>query len=352
MATEKDLHDWRISEQVPLPSPKTLGNTLPVTDEAEKTVRTGRAAVCDILDRRDARKMLIVGPCSIHDPEAAMAYAEKLKALADTVDDTFLIIMRVYFEKPRTTTGWKGLINDPSLDDTFDIEKGLHIARRLLIEINELGLPAGTEALDPITPQYIGDLISWTAIGARTAESQKHREMSSGLSTPVGFKNGTDGSLLTAVNAIESAARPHCFLGIDTNGMTAITRSRGNRYGHVVLRGGNAGPNYDSVNVTLCEEELRKKGLAANLIIDCSHANSNKDPQRQPLVMKDVVNQIGDGNRSIVGLMLESNLNGGNQKLGANPGALAYGVSITDACIDWTTTEAAIRDAYRQLNAK
>lgn len=350
MAKDKDLHDLRISEQTPLPSPKMLGKALPVTDNAKRTVLEGRAAVCAILDRKDARKILIVGPCSIHDPEAAMAYAQKLKTLADAVRDTFLIIMRVYFEKPRTTTGWKGLINDPNLNDSFDIEKGLHTARRLLIAINELGLPAGTEALDPIAPQYIGDLISWTAIGARTAESQKHREMSSGLSTPVGFKNGTDGSLLTAINAIESAARPHCFLGIDANGMTAITHSRGNRYGHVVLRGGNDGPNYDSVNVTLCEQELRKKDLAANLIIDCSHANSNKDPKRQPLVMKDVINQIADGRRSIVGLMLESNINGGNQKLGNDPGALAYGVSITDACIDWATTETAIRDAQRQLN--
>ncbi len=349
MPIDKDLHDWRIGEQTPLLSPKALGDAHPVTAKAKRTVLQGRTAVCDILDRKDTRKILIVGPCSIHDPEAAMRYAEKLNTLAAAVADTFLIIMRVYFEKPRTTTGWKGLINDPCLNDTFDIEKGLHIARQLLIDINELGLPAGTEALDPITPQYIGDLISWTAIGARTAESQKHREMSSGLSTPVGFKNGTDGSLAIALNAIESASRPHCFLGIDANGVTAVTRSRGNPYGHVVLRGGNGGPNYDSVNVTLCEEALRKKRLVANLIIDCSHANSNKDPQRQTLVMKDVINQIADGNRSIVGLMLESNINAGKQTLGADPKSLAYGVSITDACIDWVTTEAAIRHADAQL---
>ncbi|SUO94828.1 Phospho-2-dehydro-3-deoxyheptonate aldolase, Tyr-sensitive [Suttonella ornithocola] len=348
---DKDLHNLRVSEQHPLLSPQALASAHPLTEAAKQTVLAGRSAIRDILDHKDSRKMIVVGPCSIHDVSAAMEYAKRLKALADKVSDVFLIIMRVYFEKPRTTVGWKGLINDPDLDDTFHIEKGLHIARQLLIDINDLGLPAGTEALDPITPQYIGDLISWTAIGARTAESQTHREMSSGLSTPIGFKNSTDGSLYVAINAIESASRPHSFLGIDVNGVTAITRSLGNRYGHVVLRGGNHGPNYDSVNVAICEEVLAKKGLPANLIIDCSHANSNKDPQRQPLVMKDVIHQIAEGNQSIVGLMLESHLHAGNQSLSADLSQLKYGVSITDGCIDWETTEAAILSAYQQLKA-
>lgn len=351
MPIDQDLHNVRISEQTPLLSPNALAEAHPVTPAAKQTVLTTRAAIRNILDRKDSRKIIIVGPCSIHDPEAALTYAKRLKALADEVSDVFLIVMRVYFEKPRTTVGWKGFINDPDLNDTFDMEKGLHLARQLLISINELGLPCGTEALDPITPQYIGDLISWTAIGARTAESQTHREMSSGLSTPVGFKNGTDGSLETAINAIQSASRQHSFLGIDANGMTAITRSLGNPYGHVVLRGGNQGPNYDSVNVALCVEELEAKGLPANLIVDCSHANSNKDYQRQPLVMKDIINQIADGNNHIVGLMLESNINAGKQALGDNPKDLQYGVSITDGCIDWETTDNCIRQAYQQLKA-
>lgn len=346
---DKDLHNQRIESQIPLLSPRALAEAYPVTPKAKATVLAGRAAVRDILDRKDSRKIIIVGPCSIHDPEAALDYARRLKDLADKVSDTFLIVMRVYFEKPRTTVGWKGLINDPDLNDTFDIEKGFRIARKLLIDISELGLPIATEALDPINPQYIGDLISWTAIGARTAESQTHREMSSGLSTPVGFKNSTDGSLEVAINAIESASRPHSFLGIDTEGMTAITRSRGNRYGHIVLRGGNKGPNYGSVDVAICEDILTKKGISANLIIDCSHANSGKDPERQPLVMKDVINQISDGNTSIVGIMLESNIGAGSQKLGDDPSKLDYGVSITDGCIDWPTTENAILAARSQL---
>lgn len=345
---DKSLYNLRISSHETLLSPNDLYAAHPAGDTCRQTVLAGRQAVCDILDRKDKRKIIVVGPCSIHDPEAALDYARRLKALADEVQDTFLIIMRVYFEKPRTTVGWKGLINDPDLNDSFDMQKGLHIARKLLIDINEMGLPAGTEALDPISPQYIGDLISWTAIGARTAESQTHREMSSGLSTPVGFKNSTDGSLDVAINAIESASRPHSFLGIDTNGQIAITRSKGNPHGHIVLRGGNQGSNYDSVNIALCTAALHQKGLPANLIIDCSHANSNKDPQRQPLVMKDVIQQIAAGNQDILGVMLESHIHGGTQKLGDNPAALAYGISITDGCIDWETTAACIREA-RQL---
>jgi 3-deoxy-7-phosphoheptulonate synthase len=257
--------------------------------------------------------------------------------------------MRVYFEKPRTTTGWKGLINDPHMNDSFDIEEGLQRARRVLLDINELGLPTGTEALDPISPQYLSDLIAWSAIGARTTESQTHREMASGLSTPVGFKNGTDGGLLVAVNALLSVSKPHSFLGIDQDGQVAVIRTKGNRYGHIVLRGGAKGPNYDSVTIALVEKELARNSLPANIVVDCSHANSNKDPSLQPLVMNDVVHQVIEGNQSIVGTMLESNINAGSQPIPADLSRLKYGVSVTDACIDWTSTEKLLRDARQKL---
>jgi 3-deoxy-7-phosphoheptulonate synthase len=291
----------------------------------------------------------VVGPCSIHDPVAAMDYAQKLKKVADEVADTLLIVMRVYFEKPRTTTGWKGLINDPHMDDSFDIEEGLQLARRVLRDINELGLPAGTEALDPISPQYLGDLVTWSAIGARTTESQTHREMASGLSTPVGFKNGTDGGLQVAINALLSVSRPHSFLGINQRGQVSVIRTNGNRYGHIVLRGGAKGPNYDSVTMAVVEKELAKNKLAANIVVDCSHANSNKDHNLQPLVMLDCAHQILEGNQSIVGVMLESNINAGNQPIPADLKKLKYGVSVTDACIDWPTTEKLLRDARTKL---
>ena len=345
------LHDLNILNQTRLLSPRELIAAHPLTENAQRTVEAGRATVANILDRQDPRILLVVGPCSIHDPQAALDYARRLRALADQVSDVFYIIMRVYFEKPRTTVGWKGLINDPDLNDSFDMEKGLHIARQLLLDINELGLPTGTEALDPISPQYIGDLISWSAIGARTTESQTHREMSSGLSTAVGFKNGTDGSLEVAINAIESAAGAHSFLGIDPDGMTAITRTRGNPYGHVVLRGGNRSPNYDSVNIALAEEALRARGLTPSLMVDCSHANSGKDPMRQPLVFKNVIEQIAHGSPSIIGLMLESHLKAGSQKLGNDPSALTYGQSITDGCIDWDTTQTLLLDSAAHLRA-
>ncbi|MDH3321192.1 MAG: 3-deoxy-7-phosphoheptulonate synthase, partial [Betaproteobacteria bacterium] len=261
--------------------------------------------------------------------------------------DTLFLVMRVYFEKPRTTTGWKGLINDPDLDDSFHIEKGLRLARRLLIDLNELGLPCGTEALDPITPQYLSDLVAWSAIGARTTESQTHREMASGLSMPVGIKNGTDGNRAVALNALAAVSQPHAFLGIDAAGRCAVTQTRGNRHAHIVLRGGNAA-NYDSVSIALAEEELARAGLARNIVVDCSHGNSAKDPARQPLVLADCVHQVLEGNRSIVGLMLESNLEWGNQPLAAR-GQLRYGVSITDACIDWATTQQALRAAREKL---
>ncbi|MBD3640170.1 MAG: 3-deoxy-7-phosphoheptulonate synthase, partial [Marinobacter sp.] len=295
------------------------------------------------------RLFVVVGPCSIHDVEAARDYAQRLKKLADEVSDTILIVMRVYFEKPRTTVGWKGLINDPHLNDTFDIEQGLHIGRRLLLDINELGLPAATEALDPISPQYLQDTIAWSAIGARTTESQTHREMSSGLSMAIGFKNGTDGSLDVAVNAMKSVSHPHSFLGIDQQGKVAIIRTKGNNYGHVVLRGGGGKPNYDSVSVALCEQALVKAGLRKSIMVDCSHANSSKDPAIQPLVLQDISHQILEGNTSIQGLMVESNINWGNQSIPEDLADLKYGVSVTDACIDWPTTEKAIREMRDKL---
>jgi 3-deoxy-7-phosphoheptulonate synthase len=303
----------------------------------------------NILDRRDHRLFVVVGPCSIHDPLAGLDYARRLKALADAVGDTLYLVMRVYFEKPRTTTGWKGYINDPDMDDSFHVDQGMQKARQFLLELAELGLPAGTEALDPISPQYLGGLISWTAIGARTTESQTHREISSGLSTPVGFKNGTNGDVGIAVNAILSASRPHSFLGINGQGRTSIVRTRGNRYGHLVLRGGDGRPNYDTVSVQMAEQALRKAGLPTNIVVDCSHANSYKKHDLQPLVMADVVNQVRLGNRSLVGMMVESNIVAGNQAIPEDLGQLQYGCSVTDACVDWPTTEKMILDAATLL---
>lgn len=343
------LENLNVASQETLITPEALKKEMPLSDKAADTVAKGRQAIYDIMEGKDHRLFVVVGPCSIHDVEAARDYATRLKKLADEVSDTLLIVMRVYFEKPRTTVGWKGLINDPHLNDTFDIEQGLHIGRRLLLDINELGLPAATEALDPISPQYLQDTIAWSAIGARTTESQTHREMSSGLSMAIGFKNGTDGSLDVAVNAMKSVSHPHSFLGIDQQGQVAIIRTKGNNYGHVVLRGGGGKPNYDSVSVALCEQALEKSGLRKSIMIDCSHANSSKDPAIQPLVMQDVTHQILEGNSSIQSLMVESNINWGNQSIPDNLADLKYGVSITDACIDWPTTEKAIRDMREKL---
>lgn len=271
-----------------------------------------------------------------------MEYARRLRELADKVSDTLYIVMRVYFEKPRTTVGWKGLINDPYLDDSFKLEEGLQIGRKLLLDILELGLPTSTEALDPISPQYLQDLISWSAIGARTTESQTHREMASGLSSAVGFKNGTDGGLTVATNALNSVANPHRFLGINRQGQVSVFTTRGNPYGHIVLRGGSSGPNYDSVHIRLCEEALEKAGVKTNIMVDCSHANSNKQPELQPLVVENVANQIMEGNNSIVAIMVESNLKAGNQSIPKNLDELKYGVSVTDGCIDWEETESCL----------
>ncbi len=341
------IDDLNVVEQVRLVSPEALHDELPLSEAARQTVLAGRDTIKRILDRKDPRLFVVVGPCSIHDPEAALDYGRRLGALAKEIADRIFVVMRVYFEKPRTTVGWKGLINDPDLDDSFRIEKGLRMARKLLLDLNELGLACGTEALDPITPQYLADLVSWSAIGARTTESQTHREMASGLSMPVGIKNGTDGNRAVAINALVSVSRPHAFLGIDPEGRCALTYTKGNRYAHIVLRGG-AAPNYDRVSVALTGEELAKAGLAPNIMVDCSHGNSGKDAARQPLVFADVVHQIVDGNRSIIGAMIESNLEWGSQPL-ASRAQLRYGVSITDACIDWPSTESALREARARL---
>ncbi|MFI2809815.1 MULTISPECIES: 3-deoxy-7-phosphoheptulonate synthase [Microbulbifer] len=347
--TTQQFDDLNVVSQEILISPEQLKAELPVSPAAEATVAAGRAAVRDILDRKDHRLMVVIGPCSVHDVDAAIDYAQRLKKVADQVSDTLLIVMRVYFEKPRTTVGWKGLINDPFLNDSFKIQDGLHIGRKLLLDIAELGLPTATEALDPISPQYLQDLISWSAIGARTTESQTHREMASGLSSAVGFKNGTDGSLDVAINALQSTANPHRFLGISKDGQVSIIHTAGNRYGHVVLRGGNDKPNYDSVSVAMCEQELEKAGLVPNIMVDCSHANSNKNHELQPLVVENVAHQIIDGNNSIIGIMVESNLKAGNQKILEDHSQMEYGVSVTDKCIDWETTESLLLKMAEQL---
>ena len=343
--TTKNIDNINVTAFDAMPTPDEINARLPLSAKAAKTVTHGRNLLRKILDRKDHRLFVVVGPCSIHDPVAGLDYARRLKALADDVGDTLQIIMRVYFEKPRTTVGWKGYINDPFMDDSFQVNVGMERARQFLLDVNELGLPAGTEALDPYGPQYYGDLITWTAIGARTTESQTHREMSSGLSTPVGFKNATSGDLAVATNAILSASNPHSFLGLNSEGRVAIVRTTGNAYGHVVLRGGDGKPNYDTVSVTVAEQALAKAKLPANIVVDCSHANSSKKPELQPLVMADIVNQIRNGNKSLLGVMIESNLEAGNQSIPADLSQLKYGCSVTDGCVDWETTEKMIRDA-------
>ncbi len=338
--TNLPIENLNIESQEILITPSELKAEIPLSKAAYETVDEGRQIIRNILDGNDHRLFIVVGPCSIHDVDAALDYARKLKVLADELSDTLYLVMRVYFEKPRTTVGWKGLINDPYLNDSFKIQDGLHIGRKLLMDVAEIGLPTSTEALDPISPQYLQDLISWSAVGARTTESQTHREMASGLSSAIGFKNGTDGGLSVAINALQSVSSPHRFLGIDNQGKVAITHTKGNPYGHIVLRGGDGKPNYDSVNVALCGQVLEKANISPNIMIDCSHANSNKDPALQPLVIENITNQIIEGNESIVGLMIESNLGWGNQKMSSD---LQYGVSITDACIDWDTTTKSLR---------
>jgi len=343
------VENINIRSQDVLITPKALKAEIPVSEAALNTITEGRTTIENILDRKDHRVLVVVGPCSIHDVEAAKDYAKRLKTIAEEVSDTLYVVMRVYFEKPRTTTGWKGLINDPYLNDSFKITDGLHVGRQLLLDVAELGLATATEALDPISPQYMQDLISWSAVGARTTESQTHREMASGLSSAVGFKNGTDGSLTVAINALQSVASPHRFLGINSEGSVSVVTTAGNPYAHVVLRGGDGKPNYDSVSVSLAEQQLKNAGIPANIMVDCSHANSNKNHELQPLVMENVTNQILEGNDSIIGIMVESNLKAGNQKITSNLDDLEYGVSITDACIDWETTEKSLRDMAEKL---
>lgn len=336
------------SEQV-IVTPEQLAEELPISEKSLKAIETSRAIIADIIHRRDHRLLVISGPCSIHDIESAKEYALKLKELHESCKDTLYIVMRVYFEKPRTTVGWKGLINDPHLDGTFDIESGLRKARELLIWLADLELPIATEALDPISPQYLAELFSWSAIGARTSESQTHREMASGLSMPVGFKNGTDGSLGIAINALQSAASGHSFMGINKTGQVSVIKTQGNPDGHIILRGGKQ-PNYDSVCVSDCEVDLSNAKLSAGLVVDCSHANSSKDYRRQPLVAQNVVNQILEGNQSIIGIMLESHLNAGNQPSdGKRLNELDYGVSITDGCINWQDTDDLINQSREKL---
>ena len=347
--TETVIDNLNVESMETLITPEKLKSDVAMSAKAKAVVADSREQIRNILDRKDHRLFLVVGPCSIHDPEAAIDYAKRLAALSQEVSDTLYLVMRVYFEKPRTSVGWKGLINDPYLNNTFHIEHGLHVGRKLLLDISEMGLATSTEALDPISPQYMQDIIAWSAIGARTTESQTHREMASGLSSAVGFKNGTDGGLPVAINAITAARNPHRFLGINGQGEAAVIRTKGNPYVHMVLRGGSKGPNYDAESVASCEQAMEKAGLAQNIMIDCSHANSSKDPARQPEVMKDVSEQIINGNHSIVGLMIESNLKWGNQSIPEDLDELEYGVSVTDACIDWETTEAAIREMHAKL---
>jgi 3-deoxy-7-phosphoheptulonate synthase len=345
----QQTQDLRVSSLQRLQSPRAIKNALPITERANRTVIDGRAAVQNILAQRDPRLLVVVGPCSINDPKGAMDYAQKLATLSHDISDQMFVVMRVYFEKPRTTIGWKGLINDPHMNNSCHIEEGLRIARKLLLDINELGLPAATEFLDPIVPQYIDDLIAWAAIGARTTESQTHREMASGLSMPVGFKNGTDGSLQIAIDAMSSARTGHSFLGIDQDGFTSVVRTKGNPEGHVVLRGGRARTNYDPQSIAEAAAQLEKHKLPPVLMVDCSHANSLKQHAKQEDVWRSLIEQRATGTRTIIGTMIESYLNEGSQPVPATPAELKYGVSVTDACINWETTERMLRQGHVAL---
>jgi 3-deoxy-7-phosphoheptulonate synthase len=322
----------------PLPTPEQIKHLYPQTEQAAALVARSRRQIADILVGQDRRRMVITGPCSLHDEEATLDYAHRLQALQQRCRERVLLVMRTYFEKPRTTLGWKGMLYDPHLDGSYDIETGLSRSRMLLFKIAEIGLPTATEFLDPIVPQYLSDLVSWAAIGARTAESQIHRQMASGLSMPIGFKNATDGNLGVSIDAIKAAQSPHSFLGIDRNGQVVIAETKGNRYGHLVMRGGTDGPNYTSEYVAFAEVLLRKAHIPTGIVIDCSHANSHKNYKRQREALFDIADQIRSGNRSIVGVMLESFINEGKQSIGA-AGVLKYGTSLTDACIGWNETE-------------
>ena len=340
--TQHRTDDLRIAGINPLISPAVLAYYLPLSEQASELVASTRTEVDAILRRKDDRLLAIVGPCSIHDPEAALEYAAKIKQEAARLKDDILVVMRVYFEKPRTTVGWKGLINDPGLDDSFDINRGLRVARGLLLDLANMGVPAGTEFLDTISPQYIADLIAWGAIGARTTESQIHRELASGLSMAVGFKNGTGGSIQIAIDAIQSASRPHHFLSVTKQGVSAIVSTAGNDSCHLILRGGKSGPNYEQPAIEEAATMLREQGLIESIMVDCSHGNSLKDFRNQPLVARNLANQIAAGRRTITSVMIESNLVEGNQKLAGDLSSLTYGQSITDACLGWDDTVATL----------
>ena len=342
-------NNLNVSGLTPLIAPADLKQVLPLSEKSAEFVASSRQQIKDILWSRDPRMMVVVGPCSIHDPKAAIEYAERLAKLNDQLKDQLLLVMRVYFEKPRTTIGWKGLINDPDLNGSHQIPKGLGIARRLLLDITAMGLPVATEMLDPVTPQYMTDTISWGAIGARTTESQTHREMSSGLSFPVGFKNGTDGNLQIAIDAIGAACHPHNFVGVNREGRISIVRTTGNPDVHIVLRGGNDQPNYQESDIATTMRLLEKAGIKTSIMVDCSHANSCKDHTRQEIVLNDVMDQVSSGNGNIGSLMIESFLEEGNQKMADNLEDLAYGVSITDKCVNWQTTERMLRHAHAKL---
>lgn len=335
----------------PLITPHQLKHALPASDAVRESVAAARSIVADILEGRDPRFLVICGPCSIHDPAAAYDYARRLAPLAEELSDRLYVVMRTYFEKPRTTVGWKGLINDPKLDGSNDIAAGLRLAREVLMTVCEIGLPTATEVLDPIVPQYLSDLVVWASVGARTTESQTHREMSSGLSMPVGFKNSTDGNATVAINAMLSAQSPHHFLGIDEHGCTCIVETTGNPWGHLILRGGSHGPNYDAESVSAAAADLAKAGLPARIVVDCSHANSNKKPEHQPQVLAEVIRQRLEGQTALRGAMLESFLVAGRQDLAGSPKSLAYGKSITDGCLGWEETEAALRAAHAALES-
>ncbi|MCE2499495.1 MAG: 3-deoxy-7-phosphoheptulonate synthase [Dehalococcoidia bacterium] len=341
--------DVNVTSNNALIRPSELEESIPLSSTAEATVLEGRRQLEAVLNGEDERFAVIVGPCSIHDQSAALDYAERLKPLADRLSDRIMVVMRVYFEKPRTTVGWKGLIYDPNLNDTYQIEDGLHRARKLLMDLSEAGLYSATEFLDPIVPQYVADLVTWAAIGARTTESQIHRQMASGLSMPVGFKNGTDGDPQTAVDALVAAGTPQAFLGIDHDGQASIVETRGNRNCHLVMRGGRSGTNFDSRSISAAAEALRKADAPAPIVVDCSHGNSNKDHTRQHIAFRDVLGQRLEGNPDLIGVMLESNINAGAQKLGPNPAELEYGVSITDSCISWEETVELLDWAYDRL---
>lgn len=348
----QQTNDLRVVSNRRLLAPSALKAELPMSETATATVVNGRATVQRILRREDPRLLVVLGPCSIHDPKSALEYAGRLAALRAELEDQFYLVMRVYFEKPRTTIGWKGLINDPHLDGSYDVDNGIRIARKLLLDITDLGLPAATEFLDPIVPQFIADLVSWAAIGARTTESQTHREMASGLSMPVGFKNGTDGSLQTALDAMMSAKHPHHFLGIDQDGAVSVVRTTGNVDGHVVLRGGRARTNFDAASIADASAQLKKAGLPDGLMVDCSHANSGKQHARQEEVWQNLVSQRVEGCEPLIGVMLESHLFEGSQPIPSNLAEIKYGLSLTDACLGWEVTERMLRHGAERLRAE